>query len=56
MVTLDVLTTGSFTAARFMKRFVKCFFKLLTQIYISTAGNRQEKGRKTRLWTVRSRF
>jgi len=39
-----------------MKRFVKCFFELLTQIHISAAGNGQKKGRITRLWTVRSRF
>ena len=39
-----------------MKRFVKCFFELLTQALVSAAGNGQEKGRKIRLWTVRSRF
>ena len=39
-----------------MKRFVKCFFELLTQILISAAGNGRKKGLKTRLWTVRSHF
>lgn len=39
-----------------MKRFVKCFFGLLTDIFSARRETGQEKGRKTRLWTFRSRF
>ena len=39
-----------------MKRFVKCFFELLTENFSAWRETGQKKGRKTRLWTFRSRF
>ena len=39
-----------------MKRFVKCFFELLTQNFSTWRETGRKNGRKTRLWTVRSRF
>ena len=39
-----------------MKRFVKCFFELLTQNFSARRGTGRKNGRKTRLWTVRSPF
>ena len=40
-----------------MERFVKCFFCFIDAFFFThMTGNGQEKGRKTRLWTVRSPF
>ena len=39
-----------------MKRFVKCFFELLTENFSAWRETGHKKGHKTRLWTVRSRF
>ncbi len=41
---------------RIMKRFVKCFFELLTQNSSTWRETGRKNGRKTRLWSVRSRF
>jgi hypothetical protein len=38
------------------KRFVKCFFELLTQNFSARRETGRKNGRKTRLWTFRSRF
>ena len=39
-----------------MKRFVKCFFELLTQTFSERRETGRKKGRISRLWTFRSRF
>ncbi|MFR3762527.1 MAG: hypothetical protein ACLTXS_05385, partial [[Clostridium] symbiosum] len=44
------------SAMHFMKRFVKCFFELLTQTFSERRKTGRKKGRTTRLWTFRSRF
>ena len=36
---LTVTGKGNYTGAPFMKRFVKCFFEVLTQALVSAAGN-----------------
>ena len=44
------------SAVPHVKRFVKCFFELVTENFSARRETGQEKGRKTRLWTFRSCF